>query len=599
MTISSANRKAGPFSGTGSVATYPFSFKVFLASDLLVVKTNPSSIDSNLVLNTDYTVSLNADQNSNPGGSVTLTAGNLPSGYKLTLTSQVPLTQGTDLTNQGGFYPEVITNSLDKLTIITQQLQLSVDRSAKLPISSTTDADALVSDIERLASSADNVDTVANNTTNINTVADNTTNITTVSTNDANVTIVATNISSVNTNASNITSINTNATNITAIQNAAANAAAAAASAATASTQASIATTQAGTATTQATNAANSAAQAAASAAAGMYSAVQDKSANYTVVAADSGDLIRVTTTGGAVTITLPEIASTGIGEGFKVAVVKWTGDSNAVTLARSGSDTINGATSVEIGSQYSQIIVVADSETNTWFASQSGLGATNVNIDVFSGNASTTAFTLTADPGTKNNTDIYVAGVHQAHSTYSISGTTLTFSSAPPSGTNNIEVVYGTPLAIGTPSDGTVTAAKMAAGAAAGNLGFTPADDSLVMHLAGAETATGAKRGAVSALGSQSGTVTLDLATSNNFSMTLTGSSTLANPTNQVAGQTGVITITQDATGSRTLAYGSNWKFVAGTAPTLTTTANAKDQIAYYVDTTSTITARFLGDVK
>jgi hypothetical protein len=194
-----------------------------------------------------------------------------------------------------------------------------------------------------------------------------------------------------------------------------------------------------------------------------MYSAVQDKSANYTVVAGDAGDLLRVTTTSGAVTITLPLISGTGIGDGFKIAVVKWTSDANAVNIARSGSDTINGATSAQIGSQYSQIVFVADLETSQWFASQSGLGATNINVDTFSGNGSTTAFTLTSDPSTKNNTAVYVTGVYQQKSTYSVSGTTLTFTTAPPTGTSNIEVAYSTPLAIGTPSDGTVTTAKLA----------------------------------------------------------------------------------------------------------------------------------------
>jgi hypothetical protein len=164
------------------------------------------------------------------------------------------------------------------------------------------------------------------------------------------------------------------------------------------------------------------------------------------------------------VTITLPLIGSTGITDGFKIAVVKWTSDANAVNIARSGSDTINGATSAQIGSQYSQIIFVADGETNTWFASQSGLGATNVNVDVFSGNGSTTAFTLASDPSTKNNTAVYISGVYQQKSTYSLSTTTLTFSTAPPTGTSNIEVAYATPLAIGTPSDGTVSLAKLTA---------------------------------------------------------------------------------------------------------------------------------------
>jgi hypothetical protein len=93
--------------------------------------------------------------------------------------------------------------------------------------------------------------------------------------------------------------------------------------------------------------------------------------------------------------------------------------------------------------------------------------------------------------------------------------------------------------------------------------------------------------------------TITADLAVANNFSVTLGGNRTLANPSNQTAGQSGVIVITQDGTGSRTLAYGSNWKFPSGTAPTLTTTANAVDVLVYYVESSSRITARLVADVK
>ena len=62
--------------------------------------------------------------------------------------------------------------------------------------------------------------------------------------------------------------------------------------------------------------------------------------------------------------------------------------------------------------------------------------------VDNFSGNGSTTAFTMSVDPGTENNTAVYVDGVYQQKNTYSTSGTTLTFSEAPPTGTNNIEVM-------------------------------------------------------------------------------------------------------------------------------------------------------------
>jgi hypothetical protein len=93
--------------------------------------------------------------------------------------------------------------------------------------------------------------------------------------------------------------------------------------------------------------------------------------------------------------------------------------------------------------------------------------------------------------------------------------------------------------------------------------------------------------------------TLNLDMSAGNNYAVTLTGNATLANPTNLVAGQSGVIKLTQDGTGSRTLAYGSYWDFPAGAAPTLTTTANAVDILVYYVDSTTNITARLIGDRK
>jgi hypothetical protein len=61
--------------------------------------------------------------------------------------------------------------------------------------------------------------------------------------------------------------------------------------------------------------------------------------------------------------------------------------------------------------------------------------------VQNFSGNGSTTIFTLSYDPGTENNTQVYISGVYQQKNTYSVSGTTLTFSTAPPVGTT-IEVM-------------------------------------------------------------------------------------------------------------------------------------------------------------
>lgn len=483
MTVSSQTRKAGPYSGTGSTGPFTFSFKVFQASDLLVVKADSSGIETTLTLTTDYTVSLNADQNANPGGTITLVAA-LAVGYTMVISSQVPYLQETDLTNQGGFYPEVITDALDKLTIEAQQLKGEVDRSAKLPITSTADADALVADIIRIADSADNLDTVANNIGSVNTVATNisnvntvagiSSNVTTVAGISANVTTVAGNTSNINTVASNnanVTAVGSNIANVNAVAGNATNINAVNANSANINTVATnissvnnCSTNMAAIidAPNQAASAAASAAAAAAAVASGLYSAVQDKSANYTVAAADAGDLIRVTTTSGNITMTLPTIGSTGIGDGFKIAITKWTGDTNTVTVNRSGSDTINGATSYSINSQYSVATFVADLETGQWFAVAGGVGSTNIVIDTYNGTGSATGFTLSGSPGTRNNTQVFISGVYQAKATYTVTDATLTFTTAPPAGTGNIEVVWTQPLAIGVPSDGTITARKL-----------------------------------------------------------------------------------------------------------------------------------------
>lgn len=86
--------------------------------------------------------------------------------------------------------------------------------------------------------------------------------------------------------------------------------------------------------------------------------------------------------------------------------------------------------------------------------------------------------------------------------------------------------------------------------------------------------------------------TITPDFSTACNFSVTLGGNRTLANPTNATAGQSGSIFIAQDGTGSRTLAYGSDWEFAGGSAPTLSTAASAVDRLDYIVRASGSIHA-------
>jgi hypothetical protein len=115
------------------------------------------------------------------------------------------------------------------------------------------------------------------------------------------------------------------------------------------------------------------------------------------------------------------------------------------------------------------------------------------------------------------------------------------------------------------------------------------------------ANTYAVAQRGAVSAQGSVSGTVTLNFAAANNFSLTLPagGSITLANPNNLVAGQSGVVVITQNATTVATVSYGSYWKFAGGAAPPVTATTNAVDVLSYYVASATVIIATLTKDLK
>lgn len=79
-------------------------------------------------------------------------------------------------------------------------------------------------------------------------------------------------------------------------------------------------------------------------------------------------------------------------------------------------------------------------------------------------------------------------------------------------------------------------------------------------------------------------GNVTLDFSAYNNFVLTLTGNLTLDNPTTEQVGQSGFIAFIQDATGSRTLTLGSEYLNAGGTAPTLSTAANAIDIVGYCV---------------
>jgi hypothetical protein len=118
---------------------------------------------------------------------------------------------------------------------------------------------------------------------------------------------------------------------------------------------------------------------------------------------------------------------------------------------------------------------------------------------------------------------------------------------------------------------------------------GFTSLSGANIAQTNTAQSFTAAQRGSISTL-TDGATITPDFSLANNYTVTLGGNRTLANPSNLTAGQSGSIFLVQDGTGGRTLAYGSQYDFIGGTAPTLSTGANAVDRIDYVVRTTGSI---------
>jgi uncharacterized protein YjbI with pentapeptide repeats len=141
MTTPSTARKAGPFNGNGSTTSFPFTFKVFAAADIAVTIANSLGVETALVLDTDYSVSLNANQETSPGGTITYPISGTPLaiGSVLAIVGDLDYDQPLDLPSGGNFSPLALENQLDRTVMQIQQLREEVERSLRTSV--TTGAD--------------------------------------------------------------------------------------------------------------------------------------------------------------------------------------------------------------------------------------------------------------------------------------------------------------------------------------------------------------------------------------------------------------------------------------------------------------------------
>ena len=136
--IPSTPRRAGPLNGNGTATSFPFSFKVYATGDVAVVRANTTTATETLLTEgVDYSVTLNADQVNNPGGTITypISGSPLASGFSLTVYGDTDYTQTLSLVGVSKFDPSAIEKALDRVVMQTQQLLEQLSRTLTLAVS--------------------------------------------------------------------------------------------------------------------------------------------------------------------------------------------------------------------------------------------------------------------------------------------------------------------------------------------------------------------------------------------------------------------------------------------------------------------------------
>jgi hypothetical protein len=141
MTLPATPRRAGPFSGDDAATSFPFSFKTYDKADVEVLRTGVDGVEVELVLDSDYSVALNVDQDVSPGGAVLypIVGAPLPTGATLAIVGDLPYDQVTDLPTGGAYRAEVVENTFDRIVMQIQQLAELASRA--ITVSPGTDVD--------------------------------------------------------------------------------------------------------------------------------------------------------------------------------------------------------------------------------------------------------------------------------------------------------------------------------------------------------------------------------------------------------------------------------------------------------------------------
>lgn len=154
MTIAAVVLQAGPFTGNGVTTSFPFTFKCFGKTEMTWTRRSSAGVEAVLVLDLDYSVTLNGDQNASPGGSITFPLGGsayaiLAASEKLVGVSNAPETQLNALVAAGGFFPQVIENALDRAVLLTQQISQLLTRTLSYPVTDAAVSAALPTSTQR------------------------------------------------------------------------------------------------------------------------------------------------------------------------------------------------------------------------------------------------------------------------------------------------------------------------------------------------------------------------------------------------------------------------------------------------------------------